>query len=153
MSKWFFCKGSSQLKHVILAIQTIMRVFSLKCICWSMQKTVWCYTEGKAICILLQGIHNIKHLRVTQNTLQLLFFFFFSFSSVLLERLPKIFFINILWFITQKACDQDQIYSLDISKKVFVTNVFKGVICDVCDPCHPMHLTFFMLINIHSIQN
>ena len=41
--------------------------------------------------------------------------------------------------------------SLDISKKVCVTNVFQDFICDACDQCHTICFILLTVTSIHSI--
>ena len=90
---------------------------------------------------------------VTQNTLQLPFYFFFLlvfFPLAFLDELPNSF--NKL--LPRKLKIKIGPISLDTRNKVCVTNFFEDVICDVFDSCSTMSFTFalFTVTSIHNIQ-
>ena len=76
----------------------------------------------------------LLRLHVTQNALQLAFFFFFSLFLVLfLDGLAKVFLANVLRLFTTEVCDQDLIHSLNTSKYISVKIALQVVIRD--DAC------------------
>ena len=102
------------------------------------------------------------------------FFFFFSFSSLFLDRLAKDFLQRnycavihdrcdqdwtcshsrqdfgwtALSFLAKEACDQDLTHSLNTLKSLFVKSVPEVAICNACGTWHALNT----VTSIHSIQ-
>ena len=65
------------------------------------------------------------NLLVTEKPLQLPFNFFLIFLSSFLDRLPKVFFRNVLSFVIQEPCDQDRTYFIGHTGISFLENFIR----------------------------
>ena len=80
------------------------------------------------------------------------FFFHFLFLVSAIGQTVKFVFVNVFWFVTQEACDQDRTYFIRCIKNICVANVFQDGICDACDPCQAMCFTWLTVTSVRSIH-
>ena len=91
---------------------------------------------------------------VTQKAMKSpLYFFFFSFLLLFLDRLVFIVFYLCFCRLLVNICVTSiRLLSLDRLKKNSAANIPVVVICDVCGPWHLMCFSLFMITSIDSIQ-
>ena len=82
----------------------------------------------------------------------LVFFFFLSFSflSIFLDRLPKVFLGMFNHWLHWKCGTTIGLISFN-TLKVCITNILEEVICYAYDPCNAMCFTLFTITSVHNI--
>ena len=88
------------------------------------------------------------HLHITQNAMQLPFFFFILFLLLVsvFGRTAKSF-LEVLGLFTKEVCDQDLAYFLDTQNNMSISMFLQVAIHDACGTWHSL----FTVTSIHSI--
>ena len=93
----------------------------------------------------------LLRLLVTQKALLLSVYFFFSFSSVFLDRLAIDLYLSFSISLIKMRLTTTRLFSLEALKKN-LNNVPVVAICYACGPWSVMCFILFTIISIHSIR-